>query len=119
MQARAVNAGRVHAALLRDVLAVHVQYRDCGMPLPSQRQIALLLRCSELRAGRLLNDALGLAELPEGLSALEWGLLTVEQSAVVVAQLAVLSAPDRLRVWQRLLVQLQRDVEQGAVRLRA
>jgi hypothetical protein len=115
LEARAVDAGRVHAALLRDVLVVHGQYRSAGMALSSQAQIALLLRCSELRAGRLLADALGLAELPEALAALEWGLLTVEQSSVVVSQLTVLSLPDRLRVWERLLVRLRRDVEQGAV----
>ena len=115
LEARGADAGRVRAALLRDVLVVHAQYCAAGMPLSSQPQVALLLRCSELRAGRLLSDALGLAELPEALAALEWGLLTVEQSSVVVTELAVLSPPDRLRVWQRLLVRLRRDVEQGAV----
>jgi hypothetical protein len=115
LEARAVDAGRVRAALLRDVLVVHGQYSAVGLALSSQAQVALLLRCSELRAGRLLHDALGLAELPEALAALEWGLLRVEQSSVVVSQLAVLSLPDRLRVWERLLGRLRRDVEQGAV----
>jgi hypothetical protein len=69
LEARAVDAGRVRAALLRDVLVVHGQYSAAGVALSSQAQVALLLRCSELRAGRLLHDALGLAELPEALAA--------------------------------------------------
>lgn len=101
LEQRAVDAGRVHAALLRDVLVVHNEYSAVGMSLSAQPQIALLLRCSEWRAGKLLNEALGLAEMPEALTALQWGLLTVEQSSVLVAQLTPLNPPDRLKVWQR------------------
>jgi hypothetical protein len=44
--------------------------------------------------------------LPRAWEVLEWGLLTAEQTAVVVTQLSPLSAPDQLRVWQRLLARL-------------
>jgi hypothetical protein len=67
---------------------------------------ALAMGCSENRAGRLLAEGLGLAELPGGLEAVECGLLTVEQSGVVVAQLAPVPLEVRLQVWRRLQARL-------------
>ena len=107
--------GAAHAAQLQDVLQLHAVHTPAGLGLSTASQVALLLRCSENRAGRLLSDALALAELPGAFDVLSSGLLSVEQSSVVVVQLAPLSPPQRLQVWQRLLARLQADREQGAV----
>jgi hypothetical protein len=107
--------GAAHAAQLQDVLQLHAVHTAAGLGLSTASQVALLLRCSESRAGRLLSDALGLAGLPGAFDVLSSGLLSVEQASVVVAQLAPLSPPDRLQVWQRLLARLEADREQGAV----
>lgn len=102
LERRRVDAGRVHAGLLRDVLDLHARHLASGMPLSTVPQVALLLHCSEWRAARLLREAEELAELPDALESLEWGLLTPEQSWVVVTQLQPLEAPARAVVWRRL-----------------
>ena len=117
LEAAGVDDGRVqHARVLRAVLALDVQYCAAGMPLSALPQAALLLRCSEFRAGKLISEAHALSALPEAFEALEWGLLTPEQSAVVVTQLGKLPVQARLAMWQRLLTQLRADAAQGVVR---
>jgi hypothetical protein len=106
LERHAVDAGRVHAATLRDVLELHTHHVAAGLELSTVPQVALLVRCSEWRASRLLNEALLLAVLPQAMQALEWGLLTPEQSGTVVAQLSPLQPPVQLAVWQRLLARL-------------
>jgi hypothetical protein len=109
IERRGVDAGRVHAGLLRDVLELHSLHLRAGMSLMTPTQVALLLRCSESRATRLLTEACGLSELPGGFEALETGLLQPEQCFPLVNQLSPLSLPQQLELWQRL----QRNRETG------
>jgi hypothetical protein len=115
LERRGVDAGRVHAATLRDVLELHTQHLRAGMSLMTETMVAQLLRVSEWKAGRLLSQALGLAELPRAFEALEWGLLQVDQCQTVVTQLAPLTPPQRLQLWERLLERLGADARVGAV----
>ncbi len=84
LRAEARLAGReaersaVHAGQLRDVLELHRLYSRDGLGLAVQAQIALVLGCSEHRAGELLTAAFLLSDLPGALEALECGLLGVE-----------------------------------------
>jgi hypothetical protein len=104
--------GATHASELRTVLRMHAVYSSSGMSFSTVPHAALAMGCSENRAGRLLAEGLGLAELPGGLEAVECGLLTVEQSGVVVAQLAPVPLEVRLQVWRRLQARLY---EQGVL----
>jgi hypothetical protein len=108
--------GRVHAQLLRDALEVASAYCRQGQSLSVAPQVALLLRCSNAKADRLLTEASTLAELPGGFAALEDGVLTVEQSAVATLELdRVPDLSTRLAVWRRLLDRLTSDLHSGAV----
>jgi len=101
--------GAVHVRKLTRVLALHQQYEVEGQALSSPPAVALLLRCSQWRAGRLIDEAMLLTALPGALDALTSGLLTVEQSAVVVTQLRqVTDLERRLMLWRRLLERLGR-----------
>ena len=112
---RALDGGRLHAATLRDVLALHAEHVAAGMALATEPAVALLLRVSEWKAGRLLHEALALAELPDALEALDRGLLQPDQSWVVVRELEPLPPAQRLQLWQRLLQRLAADARSGSV----
>lgn len=115
LERRGADAGRVHAATLRDVLALHDQHLRAGMSLMTEPLVARLLRVSPWRATRLLTEAAGLAGLPQAFEALEWGLLHPDQCSTVVSHLAPLTEPQRLELWQRLLGRLGADACAGAV----
>ena len=108
----AAERGVTHVATLRAVLEMHAVYSQGGMGFSAVPHAALALGCSEHRAGRLLAEGLGLAELPGALEAVECGLLTVEQSGVLVAQLSPVPLEVRLGVWRRLQARL---CEQGVL----
>lgn len=109
-----VPEGRVHVDRLRAVLTLHRLYAADGLALSSIPTAARLLRCSEWRAGRLLDEAMLLTALPEALDSIVSGVLTVEQSSVVVTQLRqVVDLESRLALWRRLLERLRRP--DGAV----
>ncbi len=105
-----------HGPLLRDVLALHDLYSREGFGVSTVPQVALVLQCSEFRAGELLGTGAVLADLPGGLEALECGLLGVEQSAVVARQLQPLDGPARLAVWSRVQERLLADDTTGVQR---
>ncbi len=75
---RGVVRSAVHAGQLRDVLSLHRLYARDELGLGLQARIALVLGCSEHRAGELLTAAFLLSDLPGALEALECGLLGVE-----------------------------------------
>ena len=106
------DRGGIHVASLRALLAMHAVNTASGMGFSTVPHAALAMGCSEHRAGKLLSEALGLAELPGGLEAVECGLLSVEQSATVVSQLAPVPLEVRLAVWRRLQARL---CEQGVL----
>jgi hypothetical protein len=108
--------GQVHAGALRDVLELHRINGSAGFEFNTVAQVALVLGCSEHRAGQLLGDALGLEMLPGALEALECGLLAVEQSRVLVSATDPLPVEQRVRVWERLQDRLLADLEQAVVR---
>ncbi len=99
---REIERRAAHGPLLRDVLALHDLYAREGFVVSTVPQVALVLHCSEFRAGELLGTAAVLSDLPGGLEALECGLLGVEQSAVVARQIQPLEESSRLAVWWRL-----------------
>jgi hypothetical protein len=101
-----LDRGAQHVASLRRVLRLHAVHSAAGMSFSTVPHAALAMGCSEHRAGRLLAEALALAELPGGLEAVECGLLTVEQSGTVVTLLAPLPWEVRLAVWRRLQARL-------------
>ena len=107
--------GVVHAGQLRTVLELSALYTGRGLGLSTVPHTALVLGCSEYRAGLLLTDAQGLAVLPGALEAVECGLVTVEQSGTVVKQLAVLPLEARLVVWRRLQQRLTAQADAGSV----
>lgn len=76
LEARRVDAGRLHAGMLRDILELHTLHVAAGMALMTQSDVAQLLGVSEWRAGKLLHEALGLGELSGAFEALEWGCCT-------------------------------------------
>ncbi len=115
IEQRGLDASRLHAGLLRDVLELHSLHQRSGMSLMTPTQVALLLRCSESRAGRLLHEACGLSELSGGFAALETGLLQPEQCLPLVTQLAPLTLPQRRELWQRLIQRLQHNQATGGV----
>ncbi|MGI8537668.1 MAG: hypothetical protein ACR2K2_14575, partial [Mycobacteriales bacterium] len=116
MEQREVLRSAVHAASLRDVLALHALFGSSGHDLATVAHIALLHRCSESRAGQLLTAAQLLATLPGAVDALECGLVTVEQSQLVVTQLMSLPEEIALVVWERLQARLIADEAAGVVR---
>jgi len=85
------DEGAVHVRKLRRVLALHELYAAEGLALSATPEAARLLRCSQWRADRLLDEGMLLSALPEALDALTTGVLTVEQSSVVVTQLRQVS----------------------------
>src|SRR5687768_12950078 len=107
--------GAAHAGQLRAALRLDAVHRAAGLGLNTIPQIALVLNCSERRAGELLGDAQTLAALPGALDAVETGLLTVEQSRTLVTALEPLPFEQRLAVWERLRARLLQTDEQGAV----
>ncbi len=113
---REIERRAAHGPLLRDVLALHDLYSREGFGVSTVPQVALVLHCSEFRAGELLGSAAVLTDLPGGLEALECGLLGVEQSAVVARQLQPLDGPARLAVWSRLQERLLADDTTGGER---
>jgi hypothetical protein len=116
LESRLAARGAAHVADLRDALALHAVYDAAGMGLSTVAHLALVLRCSELRAGELLADARLLLRLPGAFEAVADGLLTVEGSQVLAAQLGPLDDAVQLRMWERLQAQLMLDAEQGVVR---
>ena len=115
LEARRFDDGRAYADKLRDVLDLHAQHRLAGMELATEPVVARLLGISEWKAGKLLHEALGLAELPGALEALESAVLVPDQCLTLVEQLAPLTPPQRVTVWQRLLARLEEDARRGAV----
>lgn len=105
-----------HAEQLRDALELDRLHHRAGLELATAAQLALVLRCSETRASRLLNAAQVLVGLPGAFASLDAAVLTVEQSWVVVELLGVLDEPMRLAVWERVLARLQADAERGVQR---
>lgn len=101
--------------MLRTVLALHAVFSARGLGLSTVPHAALSMGCSENRAGKLLVEAQGLAELPGAVEAVECGLLTVEQSGEMVAQLAALGLDSRLTVWRRRRDRLVAEVDRGSV----
>lgn len=116
LELRETDRRAAHGPLLRDVLSLHDLSSREGLEVSTVSQLALVLRCSEFRAGELLGTAVMLTELPGGFEALECGLLGVEQSAVVARQLQPLEDPARLAVWSRLQRQLLADDTSGVQR---
>ncbi len=110
-----LDRGALHVRTLRDALQLNALLTADGMELAAVSELALCLSASEARAAKLLTEALGLAELPGALEAVEAGLLTVEQSGTVVSQLSVLGLPGRVAVWQRLKDRLIADDDAGIV----
>ncbi|MCY7365287.1 MAG: hypothetical protein LH469_08290, partial [Frankiaceae bacterium] len=101
--------GAAHVRKLCRLLALHELYAAEGLVLSATPEAARLLRCSEWRADRLLDEAMLLTTLPGALNALSTGVLTVEQSSVVVTQLRQVSDLERrLQLWRRLLERLRR-----------
>lgn len=119
LERRRVDAGRLHAGMLRDVLELHTLHAAAGMALMTQSDVAQLLGVSEWRAGKLLHEALGLGELAGAFEALEWGVFHPDQCSTVVDQLAPLTPPQRAQVWQRLMARLGADAQAGVVLPRA
>ena len=115
LEGRRVDDGRAHAGKLRDVLDLHTQHVMAGMELATEPVVARLLGVSEWKAGKLLHEALGLAKLPGAFEALEAGVLMPDQCLTLVEQLAPLTPPQRVSVWQRLLNRLEEDAHRGAV----
>ena len=111
-----VRRSALHAEELREVLVLHRTCSRGGMGLSVQAHLALVLGCSEYRAGELLTSALLLRELPGAVDALDCGLLTVEQAKAVVDLLQRLPESVALRVWRRIQEQLVVDAEHGLVR---
>lgn len=109
--ARSVN----HAEQLVDLLALSRVWADAGMGLGTEAHLALVLSCSELRAGLLLRDAEVLQRLG-ALSRMRQGLLTVEQGRVVVDVLAPVEETLAASLWERLADRLAADRAQGIVR---
>lgn len=108
--------GQVHIGQLRHVLTVHTEHRKLGTALSTVATVAVLLRCSERRAGELLAHAQLFELLPGGFRALTDAVMTVEQSAVVAEQLACLPVELRLDLWDRVLARLRADLDGGIVR---
>ncbi len=109
-----------HAEQLERVLLLDRALAAEGRALGTSCELALALRCSEVRAGRLLEQAQVLALLPDGLAVLRDGSLTVEQAAAFVSETEVLAAQPatRLRVWERLLSRLRLQGIASAAELR-
>jgi hypothetical protein len=104
-----------HAEQLTDLLALERVYDDAGMALGATAEIALLLRCSEHRAGALLDDARVLQRLG-ALAVMRTGLLTIEQSRVVVEVLGRLDdVALAASLWERLHLRLLADADQGVL----
>jgi hypothetical protein len=112
---RQAARGAAHVEDLRGALELHRLYSAASLALGATSELALVLRCSELKASQLLSDAQVLAGLPGAFDALVSGLLTVEQSRVLGAQLLPLSEQVRLAVWERLHGRLLLDAERDAV----
>jgi hypothetical protein len=68
----------LHGQQLRTVLGLAALYDRRGLGIATVSHAALALGCSEHRAGALLTEGQGLAELPGALEAVECGLLWVE-----------------------------------------
>ena len=106
--------GQAHVGQLRAVLTLHELYAADGLSLSATPAAARLLRCSDWRAGRMLDEAMLLTALPQALDAIASGVLTVDQSSVVVTHLRqVTDLERRLLLWRRLLERLRRP--DGAV----
>ena len=116
LEQRRLARGAAHVADLRDALELHRLYVDVGMRLTTVSHLALVLRCSEMRAGELLADAQLLVSLPGAFDALAAGVLSVDDSRVLAAQLAPLSEDAQQAVWQRLHARLLLDAALGVVR---
>lgn len=115
LQCDELDRGALHVRTLRHAMQLNALLSADGMEVAAVSEIALCLSASEARAAKLLTEAMGLAELPGALEAVEAGLLTVEQSGTVVSQLSVLDLPGRVAVWQRLKDRLVADDDAGIV----
>jgi hypothetical protein len=104
-----------HAEQLADVLALSRVWAAAGMSLGTQAHLALVLSCSELRAGLLLRDAQVLQRLG-GLTSMRAGLLTVEQARVVVDLLGSVDEALGASLRERLADRLAADRAEGVVR---
>lgn len=116
LEAREAARHSAYAEQLRDALELDRLHHAAGLELATTAQLALVLRCSEARATRLLQSARVLADLPGALELLDAAVLTVEQSRVVVELLDALAEPARLALWERASSRLARDAEQGVLR---
>ena len=116
LEQRQAARGEAHAADLRDALELHRLYVDAGMQLTTISHLAMVLRCSEMRAGELLAEAQLIAALPGAFDALAAGALSVEGSRVLAGQLGPLAEDVQLAVWEQLQARLLVDAEQGVVR---
>ena len=106
-RARAVQ----HAAQLVDALALHRLYDAAAMDLGTPAELALLLGCSETRAGTLLTEAFALDRLG-ALAPDVQGLLTVEQSRAATDVLGpVEDTALACSLWERLRTRLERADE--------
>src|SRR3954447_11215366 len=104
-----------HAEQLTDLLALHRVYDSAGMGLNTTAEVALVLSCSENRAGGLLSDARVLQRLG-ALTVMRQGVLTVEQARVVIGLVGVLDDEAlAASLWERLHARLLADAEQGVV----
>ena len=110
-----LSRGAAHAQQLRTLLRMHAVGCSARMEIATVPHAALALGCSEHRAGRLLDEALALGELPGALEAVECGLLGVEQSAAVVSLLRPLAFQTRRLVWERLQARLVLEADRASV----
>jgi hypothetical protein len=104
-----------HARQLTRLLALSRVYADAGMALSTGAHIALLMSCSENRAGQLLHEARVLRDLGALTSMLD-GLLTVEQGRVLVDLLGPVDDAFAAALWDRLADRLRADRAEGIVR---
>lgn len=115
LEAGEADRHSAHAAQLRDALRLDRVYADAGLALQTTAVLALVWRCSEHRAQRLLHEAKTLRRLG-ALDVMTTGLLTVEPGRVVVEVLGLLEDDAlALGVWRRLRARLEQDALVGAL----
>lgn len=115
LEARECARSVQHAEQLVDVLALWRVWSEAGMSLGTEAHLALVLSCSEVRAGSMLHEARTLERLG-ALGPMRTGLLTVEQARVVVDVLRPVGEALASSLWERLAAQLSADRTEGVVR---
>jgi hypothetical protein len=101
LEAREIARSVQHAEQLADVLALSRVWADAGMSLGTEAHLALVLSCSESRAGVMLHDAKVLERIG-ALGSMRTGLVTVEQARVLVDLLGRADAVLGAVLWERL-----------------